>query len=119
MTAPRVRRALLTLAVGALASACQTAPVREERLAWRDDWNGRIERAQSNWQHPCATRPFIAWADTFLAGCKEENPAPGCEARFDWVEERVAQCRAWTAWQLRNFNQHGRTEGTAPSMRID
>ena len=29
------------------------------------------------------------------------------------------QCREWTAWQLRNFNQHERTEGTAPSVLID
>jgi hypothetical protein len=118
VTAPRVRRALLALAAGS-AFACQTPQVRADRGAWRDDWNGRLERAQSDWEHPCATRPFIAWADEFLAGCQDERPGAECEARYAWVEERVSQCRAWTAWQLRNFNKHERTEGTAPSMRID
>jgi hypothetical protein len=117
--APRAGRALLALTLGILASACQTAQVRDERASWRAEWNGRIERAASDWEHPCATRPFIAWADTFLAECQDEKPGPRCQARWDWVEARVAQCRAWTAWQLRNFNQHERTEGTPPSMRIE
>ena len=110
---------LLALALGLSASACQTAPSRDERESWREEWNGRLERAQSDWEHPCATRPFIAWADVFLAECQDDEPDRGCRARWDWVEARVEQCRAWTAWQLRTFNQHERTEGTPPSMRIE
>jgi hypothetical protein len=103
-----------------LSAACQTPQVRADRETWRADWNGRLEAAKSDWEHPCATRPFITWADAFLATCKEQEPAPGCESRFEWVDERVAQCRTWTAWQLRNFNQHQRSDGTAaPSMRIE
>ena len=62
-----------------------------------------------------------AWADGFLAGCDPHEQAlpKDCDTRVDWVEERVAQCREWTAWQLRNFNRHERTEGAAPSMRIE
>ena len=119
MNAPRVRRALLALWLGLSVSACQTAQVRQEREVWRQDWNGRIEHAKSDWEHPCATKAFIAWADGFLADCQEEKADPACDARWEWVDARVAQCRAWTAWQLRNFNQHERTEGTPPSMRID
>ena len=119
MFAPRIHRTVLPVLLCLTAAACQTLQVRKDRAAWRDDWNARLERAKSDWDHPCATRPFIAWADAFLASCQEETPDPACESRFDWVEERVGQCRAWTAWQLRNFNQHERTEGTAPSMRID
>ncbi len=88
---------------------------------WTSEWNQRIDTAATPFQHPCATTAFIAWADGFLAGCEPDPklPAPGCDARIEWVEERVEQCRAWTAWQLRNFNQHERTEGTPPSMRIE
>jgi hypothetical protein len=91
------------------------------RSSWAAEWNQRIDVATTPFEHPCATRAFIGWADTFLVGCAPEELArpPGCDARVDWVDERVEQCRAWTAWQLRNFNQHERTEGAPPSMRIE
>ena len=91
------------------------------RAAWTADWNQRIDSAKTPFEHPCATKAFIAWADGFLVGCERDakEEAPGCESRFEWVQDRVEQCRAWTAWQLRNFNQHERTEGTPPSMRIE
>jgi hypothetical protein len=92
---------------------------RAVRDGWRSDWNQRVDGAQSGWQHPCATRPFIAWADDFLSACQGESAPPECDARRDWVGERVKQCRAWTAWQLRNFNQHRRSEASAPSMRVE
>ena len=95
------------------------------RSAWTSDWNQRVDTAQTPFEHPCATKAFIAWADALLVGCvpdaeTEAKPtAPGCDARIEWVEERVEQCRAWTAWQLRNFNKHERSEGSPPSMRIE
>ena len=89
--------------------------------AWASEWNQRIDAAKTPFDHPCATRAFIAWADGFLVGCNahEKARAPGCEARVGWVEDRVQQCREWTAWQLRNFNKHERSEGVPPSMRIE
>ena len=108
-----------------------------ERAAWTSDWNRRIDTAPTPFEHPCATKAFIAWADVFLVGCVpatgvethaevdpeaepvEFRPAPGCDVRIDWVEERVEQCRPWTTWQLRNFNKHERSEGSPPSMRIE
>jgi hypothetical protein len=99
-------------------AACVSAQVRSDREQWKNDWNARVDGARTDWQHPCATRPFIAWADGFLADCTERNSA-ACDSKQAWVEERVEQCRAWTAWQLRNFNQHERIEGTAPSMRVE
>ena len=107
-------------AVAASLAGCFTpASVRQEREAWKQEWNARASGATSAWENPCATRVFIAWADPFLASCPDANQSNECEARRDWVEERVAQCRAWTAWQLRNFNKHERTEGSAPSVSID
>ena len=112
----RVSALVLALSLAACLTGSGTRAAREQ---WTSDWNGRIERARSDWEHPCATRPFIAWADAFLENC-ERRPRDGeCEARLDWVDERVEQCRAWTAWQLRNFNQHERVENTPPSMRIE
>ncbi|MGH9889627.1 MAG: hypothetical protein ACREBE_29115 [bacterium] len=101
-----------------LATCATSSPARD---AWASDWNQRIDGAKTPFEHPCATRPFIAWADGFLAGCDPHTDAASqeCETRVDWVEARVAQCRAWTAWQLRNFNQHERTEAAPPSMRIE
>jgi hypothetical protein len=110
-----------------------------ERAAWRANWNERVDGAPTPFEHPCATKAFIAWADVFLVGCvpdptsgieAEVDPeaevesvefiaAPGCDERIDWVEERVQQCRPWTAWQLRNFNKHERSDGAPPSMRIE
>jgi histidine triad (HIT) family protein len=117
--AGKLARALaLVLAVAHV--ACYTpAAVREEREVWRGEWNARVKAAKSDWENPCATKPFIAWADPFLAGCPAEDESAECSARRGWVEDRVNQCRAWTAWQLRNFNKHERTEGTAPSVLID
>ena len=91
------------------------------RSSWTADWNERVDTAATPFEHPCATKAFIAWADGFLAGCEPEAklPAPGCEARLEWVQERVEQCRPWTAWQLRNFNKHERSEGSPPSVRIE
>jgi histidine triad (HIT) family protein len=120
--AARLARALAAAAsVLALCAwvGCASAPERARREAWKDDWNGRLERMTSDWEHPCATRPFIAWADSFLAGCEVAPHEGECGLRMDWVDERVEQCRAWTAWQLRNFNQHERKEGAAPSMRVE
>ena len=104
-----------------------------EQTTWTADWNQRIASAPTPFEHPCATKAFIAWADVFLVGCVPEpaavedvdaepvefTPAPGCDERVDWVEERVEQCRPWTAWYLRNFNKHERSEGSPPSMRIE
>ncbi len=104
------------------------------RGQWTADWNGRIDTAKTPFDHPCATKAFIAWADGFLIGCVPEHrsadeeaseappefePAPGCAEREEWVDERVEQCRPWTAWYLRNFNKHERSEGTPPTMRIE
>jgi histidine triad (HIT) family protein len=121
--ASRLARALarVTAIVLALSLAgCLTpSKSRAQRERWTDDWNGRLERAKSDWQHPCATRPFITWADAFLDGCQAGTPDDDCRTRIDWVDERVEQCRTWTSWQLRNFNQHERIEGAPPSMRIE
>jgi histidine triad (HIT) family protein len=118
LAAVLARALVLVLAVAHV--ACFTpAPIRHEREVWRDEWNSRVTSAKSDWENPCATKPFIAWADPFLASCPEDDESPECSARRGWVEDRVDQCRAWTAWQLRNFNQHQRTEGTAPSVLID
>jgi hypothetical protein len=89
--------------------------------AWTSDWNQRVDTAGTPFEHPCATKAFIAWADGFLVECEPvaKAPAPGCAARVAWVDERVEQCRAWTAWQLRNFNRHERVDGAPPSMRIE
>ena len=106
------------------------------QAAWTANWNQRIDTAKTPFDHPCATKAFIAWADGFLVGCipdpieeiadasdgaepLEFEPAPGCEERVEWVDERVAQCRPWTAWYLRNFNKHERSEGSPPQMRIE
>lgn len=92
-----------------------------DRIIWRSEWNQSVAAAKSDWENPCGTRAFIAWADGFLVGC-EPAAATGpsdCDARRDWVRERVKQCRTWTAWQMRNFNKHERTDGEAPSMRIE
>ena len=91
------------------------------RGGWALEWNQRIDVANTPFEHPCATKAFIAWADGFLVGCDahEKARAPDCDSRLDWVDERVDQCREWTAWQLRNFNKHERSEGTPPSMRIE
>lgn len=91
------------------------------RRGWASDWNQRIDTAETPFEHPCGTRAFIAWADGFLVGCDPHEKAltDDCESRVDWVDERVDQCREWTAWQLRNFNKHERTEGVPPSMRIE
>ena len=109
--------ALLALAL----SACARSDARRD--AWTAEWNSRLDAAAGDdFQHPCATRPFIAWADAFLAGCESDPPEPAsadCAARNGWVGERVEQCREWTAWQLRNFGQHERTGGEPPSMRIE
>ena len=88
---------------------------------WTSDWNRRIDTAATPFEHPCAPKAFIAWADGFLVGCEPDAKAAAasCDARLEFVGERVAQCRAWTAWQLRNFNKHERTEGAPPSMRIE
>jgi histidine triad (HIT) family protein len=120
--ASRLARALARggalVALLALAS-CSTPQVRADRGRWTSEWNGRLDAAKTDWQHPCATRPFIAWADDFLGDCETRPQEGECGARLDWVDQRVEQCRAWTAWQLRNFNQHERTEGSPPSMRIE
>jgi hypothetical protein len=103
------------------------------QAAWASDWNRRIDTAPTPFEHPCATKAFIAWADVFLVGCVPEpaavedvdsepaafTPAPGCDVRVEWVDERVEQCRPWTAWYLRNFNQHERSGGSPPSIRIE
>jgi hypothetical protein len=105
------------------------------RAQWSADWNRRIDTASTPFDHPCATKAFIAWADGFLVGCMpdplapdadehagapvEFQSAPGCDERVEWVDERVAQCRPWTAWYLRNFNKHERSEGSPPEMRIE
>lgn len=112
-------RALAPVLAVALAACFTPAAVRQEREVWRGEWNTRAAAAKSPWENPCATKAFIAWADPFLASCPEPAESVDCSARRDWVEERVDQCRDWTAWQLRNFNQHERTEGTAPSVLID
>ena len=115
-----MRRAAAALALAAGLAGCLTPPaIRQQRDAWKHDWNARVTGAKSDWENPCATKAFIAWADPFLAACPDELESPECSARRDWVDERVEQCRAWTAWQLRNFNKHERTEGAAPSMLID
>jgi hypothetical protein len=112
--APSLAASALLLATCALAG-------NPARSAWAAEWNQRIDGAKTPFEHPCATKAFIAWADGFLAGCDPHEQAlpKDCDTRVDWVEERVAQCREWTAWQLRNFNRHERTEGAAPSMRIE
>jgi histidine triad (HIT) family protein len=121
--AGRLARALARVSAIVLAlslAGCLTgAETRSQRAQWTSEWNGRVESARSDWENPCATRPFIAWADAFLGDCEKEPSHPECEARLDWVDERVEQCRAWTAWQLRNFNKHQRVEGTPPSARIE
>jgi len=91
------------------------------RSGWASEWNQRIDTAETPFEHPCATKAFIAWADGFLVDCDphEKAAAPDCDTRVDWVEARVDQCREWTHWQLRNFNKHERTEGAPPSMRIE
>jgi hypothetical protein len=124
--AARLARALARVTPAALlalslAACAGWSEARTERAEWTDEWNGRIDHAQSDWDHPCATRPFMAWADAFLDGCEAPQPehARACESRREWVGERVDQCRGWTTWQLRNFNQHERVEGAAPSMRVE
>jgi len=131
-----MRFAPIVLALTLLLAPC--ALTRDpERAAWAADWNRRVESAPTPFEHPCATKAFIAWADVFLVGCVPDRasdtwaevdpdaepvafrPGPGCDVRIDWVEDRVEQCRPWTAWQLRNFNQHERSEGSPPSMRIE
>ena len=112
----RVSAVVLLLALAGCAGWRES---RTQRAQWADEWNGRIDGAKSDWEHPCATRPFIAWADNFLGDCETEPNEGECAERIDWVDERVEQCRAWTAWQLRNFNQHQRVEGKPPSMRIE
>jgi len=118
--AVRLARALSATAailVLLVAAGCASDPERE---AWKNDWNARLDAMKSDWEHPCATRPFIAWADAFLGDCEDKPRGDSaCEARVDWVDERAQQCRAWTAWELRNFNQHQRIEATPPSMRIE
>ena len=114
-------QALLAAVLGLALSVCASTP-DPERAAWTREWNARLDAAQSDFQHPCATRPFIAWADAFLAQCPADPPgaaSPDCEARMGWVSERVEQCRGWTQWQLRNFGRHERIEGTPPSVRIE
>ena len=112
-------QALYAAALGLVLSVC-ASPGDSERAGWTREWNARLDAAHSDFEHPCATRPFIAWADGFLAGCQAEAAAsPECAGRKDWVRERVEQCREWTAWQLRNFGRHERVEGQAPSMRIE
>ena len=126
----------VALTLVALLAPCALTP---ERAAWTADWNHRVDNAPTPFEHPCATKAFIAWADVFLVGCVANpasdtdaevdpeavveavafRPAPGCDVRVEWVEERVEQCRPWTAWQLRNFHKHERTEGSPPSMRIE
>ena len=113
------RRAGLLVLAAPLWACLTPAPIRQEREVWRGEWNARVAAAKSDWENPCATKPFIAWADPFLAGCPEDSESAECAARRAWVDDRVAQCREWAAWQLRNFNQHERTEGTAPSVSID
>ena len=124
--AARLARALARVTPAALlalslAACAGWSNARAERVEWTSEWNGRIDRAQSDWEHPCATRPFMAWADAFLDGCEAPPPehTSACESRQDWVDDRVDQCREWTAWQLRNFNRHERVEGSAPSMRVE
>jgi hypothetical protein len=114
-------QALYAAALGLVLSVC-AGPRDPQRAAWTREWNARLDAAASDFEHPCATKPFIAWADGFLAGCEAAPPeaaTPECVARHGWVRERVAQCREWTAWQMRNFGRHERVEGEAPSMRID
>ncbi|MEX2206595.1 MAG: hypothetical protein WEF50_10255 [Myxococcota bacterium] len=126
--------AVVLTALVALLAPCAHPP---EHAGWTADWNHRVGSAPTPFEHPCATKAFIAWADVFLVGCVPARasstlaeveaeaepvafqPAPGCEVRVEWVEERVEQCRPWTAWQLRNFHKHERTEGSPPSMRIE
>ena len=122
---------ILALLLAALAPCALTHD--PERAAWTADWNRRIDTAPTPFEHPCATKAFIAWADVFLVGCIPEpavvedvsdeplefQPAPGCDERVDWGDERVEQCRPWTAWYLRNFNKHERSEGSPPPMRIE
>jgi histidine triad (HIT) family protein len=122
--AAKLARALARVSAVLIATVSLTACAawreqRSQRAEWTSEWNGRIDDAKSDWQHPCATRPFVSWADAFLEGCQELPRSGECRTRIEWVDERVEQCRAWTAWQLRNFNQHERVEGTPPSMRIE
>jgi len=136
-----MRFAPLAVALSALSAPLAPCSLthQPERAAWTSDWNRRVDTTPTPFEHPCATKAFIAWADVFLVGCvparKIETdaevepeaevqavgfrPAPGCDVRIDWVEERVDQCRPWTNWQLRNFNKHERSEGSPPSMRIE
>jgi hypothetical protein len=117
------------IAPAAVASTLLLAPCAlthdASRAGWTSDWNERVESASTPFEHPCATRAFIAWADGFLADCEAggeadaKPPAPGCDARLAWVRARVEQCRPWTAWQLRNFNKHERSDGPPPSARIE
>jgi hypothetical protein len=131
-----MRFAPFVVVLAVLLAPCALTP---ERAAWASDWNRRIDTAQTPFEHPCATKAFIAWADVFLLGCVpahatetraevdpeaeaapvEFQPAPGCDVRIEWVKDRVEQCRPWTAWQLRNFHKHERSEGSPPSMRIE
>jgi len=118
--AGRLARALVASAVVFACIGIAGCASNRERELWKNEWNGRLDAMKSDWEHPCATRPFIAWADGFLGDCENEPRGDAdCDARLAWVDERVQQCRAWTAWQLRNFNQHQRSEGAAPSMRIE
>ena len=115
-------RRTLSIAVASSLMLATCALTRDPaREAWTLDWNRRIDATSDPFEHPCATKAFIAWADGFLSGCEPDakTAVPACEARFEWVGERVQQCRAWTAWQLRNFNKHERTDGAPPSMRIE
>jgi hypothetical protein len=114
------RAVAITVASTLMLATC--ALTRDQSLlAWISDWNQRVDTATTPFEHPCATKAFIAWADGFLAGCETDakRAEPGCAARLEWVDERVEQCRAWTAWQLRNFNKHERSEGAPPPMRIE
>jgi histidine triad (HIT) family protein len=118
--AAKLSRALVLVAAAVSLAACFTpASIRAERETWKNEWNARVTAAKSHWENPCATKAFIAWADPFLASCPPEVESAECSARRDWVEARVDQCRDWIAWMLRNFHQHERIEGTAPSVVID
>jgi hypothetical protein len=117
-----VIRAALAALFGFALSVCASSPSDLERAAWKNDWNARLDVARSDFEHPCATRPFLDWADGFLAGCdpeSAESPTSDCRARKAWVRERVEQCRQWTAWQLRNFGKHERVGGAPPSMHVE
>ncbi|MBW2244567.1 MAG: hypothetical protein JRH01_21490 [Deltaproteobacteria bacterium] len=113
---------LLVLLGWSAAAGAGSVDPKQEREAWKESWNARIDAHKELRDHPCGDFAFDPWADAFLADCQGEGASmrseADCKRRTDWVWERSRQCSVWQDWLLRNHQKHERSKAKEPSTRV-